>query len=38
LGQRLLSKKVGDTVETEVDGTKEEWKLESIARWIDQAW
>mgnify|MGYP003108716077 FL=1 len=38
LGQRLLSRKVGDTVETEVDGAKEEWKVESVGRWVDQAW
>jgi len=38
LGQMLLSKKVGETVETEIDGAREEWTVESIGRWVDQAW
>ncbi len=38
LGQKLLSRKVGDEVETEVDGAKEKWTVESIARWVDQPW
>ncbi len=38
LGQMLLSKKVGDKVETEIDGVREGWTLESIGRWVDQSW
>jgi transcription elongation GreA/GreB family factor len=38
LGQRLLSRTVGDVVETEVDGSREKWTVESIARWVDQSW
>ncbi|MEM0967451.1 MAG: GreA/GreB family elongation factor [Verrucomicrobiota bacterium] len=38
LGQMLLAKEVGDVVETEVDGIREEWKVESLARWVDQSW
>ena len=38
LGQRLLTRKVDDVVETEIDGSKEQWTVESIARWVDQAW
>ena len=38
LGQSLLAKKEGDAVETEVDGVRENWTVESIARWVDQAW
>lgn len=38
LGQMLLSKKVGDQVETEIDGSREAWTIESIGRWVDQSW
>lgn len=38
LGQRLLSKKAGDKVETEIDGVRETWTVESIGRWVDQPW
>ncbi|MFP6855116.1 MAG: transcription elongation factor GreA, partial [Opitutales bacterium] len=36
LGQSLLQKKVGDVVETEVEGDKRSWKIMQLARWIDQ--
>ncbi len=36
LGQSLLQKKVGDIVETEVDGEKQSWKIMKLSRWIDQ--
>ena len=35
LGQRLLGKKVDDLVETEVEGTVTNWKIEGLARWVD---
>ena len=35
LGQKLLGKKVDDLVETEVEGTVTNWKIEGLARWID---
>ncbi len=38
LGQALLGRKVGDKVETEIDGVREVWTVESIGRWVDQAW
>jgi len=36
LGQSLLSKKVGDTVKTEIDGNEEVWTIDNIVRWVDQ--
>ena len=36
LGQSLLMKKVGDIVETEVDGEKRSWEIKKLTRWIDQ--
>lgn len=38
LGKILLSRKVGDTVETEVDDARENWTVESISRWVDDNW
>jgi transcription elongation GreA/GreB family factor/translation initiation factor 2 beta subunit (eIF-2beta)/eIF-5 len=35
LAQKLLGKKPGDTVETEVSGNTERWTVRSIARWVD---
>lgn len=35
LGQRLLGKKKGDSVETEVEGNVQSWKIEDLSRWID---
>ncbi|MGF1448271.1 MAG: GreA/GreB family elongation factor [Opitutales bacterium] len=37
LGQALLSKRVGDTVQTDIDGQIENWTLEQIERWVDVA-
>ncbi len=33
LAQALLSKKVGDVVETNIDNTKEQWIIETIEKW-----
>lgn len=35
LGQRLLGKKKGESVETEVEGNVQSWKIENLSRWID---
>ena len=35
LGQNLLGKKVDDLVETEIEGTVTNWKIEGLARWVD---
>lgn len=35
LGQKLLGKKVEDLVETEIEGTVTNWKIEGLARWVD---
>ena len=35
LGQKLLGKKIGDLVETEVENTTTNWKVEGVARWLD---
>lgn len=35
LGQKLLGKKVGDQVETEVENTVTNWKIEAVVRWVD---
>ncbi len=37
LGQALLSKRVGDSVQTDIDGQVETWALEQIERWVDVA-
>ena len=36
LGQSLLQKKVGEVVETEVEGEKRSWKIMKLSRWIDR--
>jgi len=38
LGKMLLSRKVGDTVETEVDDARENWTVEAISRWVEDNW
>jgi transcription elongation factor GreA len=35
LGQKLLGKKVDELVETEIEGTVTNWKIEGLARWVD---
>jgi len=35
LGQKLIGKKDGETVETEVEGNIQSWKIQGLARWID---
>jgi transcription elongation GreA/GreB family factor/transcription elongation factor GreA-like protein len=35
IAQVLLSKKVGDIVETAIDNVKEQWKIEAIERWTE---
>lgn len=35
LGQQLLGKKVEELVETEIEGTVTNWKIEGLARWVD---
>ena len=35
LGQKLLTKKVDEVVETEIEGNVQSWRIEGIARWID---
>lgn len=35
LAQALLSKKIGDVVETNIDETKEKWIIENIEKWSD---
>ncbi|MBC2596413.1 GreA/GreB family elongation factor [Ruficoccus amylovorans] len=35
LGQALMNKQAGNTVQTEIDGQVHNWKLKSISRWID---
>lgn len=35
LAQKLLGRKAGDTVETDIGGNKETWTVKSIARWVD---
>ena len=32
----LLGGKVGQTVDVEVEGVKEHWTIQKIARWVDQ--
>ena len=36
LAQKLLGKKTGDSVQTEIDDTVATWTIRSIARWVDQ--
>ncbi|MDR2845082.1 MAG: GreA/GreB family elongation factor [Puniceicoccales bacterium] len=36
LAQKILGKKVGDTVQTEIDGNVETWTLRKIARWVEE--
>lgn len=38
LGQSLLSKPVGATVETEIDGVTQNWTIQAIERWVDAGW
>lgn len=35
LGQRLLGKKEGESVETEVEGNVQSWRIEGLSRWVD---
>lgn len=35
LGQSLLSKRIGETVQTKIDGNEENWTIEGIQRWVD---
>ena len=35
LGTNLMSRKVNDEVEIDVDGVKEHWTIRSILRWVD---
>lgn len=35
LGQSLLAKGVGETVETIIDNNKEAWTIQKISRWLD---
>ena len=35
LGQKLLTKKIGEIVETEVEGNVQSWKIEGLSRWVD---
>ncbi|MDP0495599.1 MAG: GreA/GreB family elongation factor, partial [Verrucomicrobiota bacterium JB024] len=35
LGQALMGKHVGDTVQTEIDGTVHNWNIKGITRWLD---
>jgi transcription elongation factor GreA len=37
LGQSLLGKKEGDSVITKIDGIEEEWSIQELSRWVDQA-
>ena len=36
LGTNLMSRKVNDEVEIDVDGVKEHWTIRSILRWVDR--
>ena len=36
LGTSLIGRKVNEEVEIDVDGSKENWTLKSISRWVDQ--
>ncbi|MCH2154961.1 MAG: transcription elongation factor GreA [Opitutales bacterium] len=37
LGKALLSKKVGESASTQIDGESEEWTIQKIKRWVDTA-
>lgn len=37
LAQKLIGKKTGDVVETEIDGNKETWTIKGMSRWVDRA-
>jgi transcription elongation factor GreA len=36
LAQNLIGRKVGDSVDIEVDGTKAKWTVKKITRWVDR--
>lgn len=36
LGQSILTRKVGETVTTEIDNQKETWTIKAISRWLDE--
>jgi transcription elongation GreA/GreB family factor len=36
LSQKLLGKKVGDTVQTDIEGNIETWTIHKISRWVDE--
>jgi transcription elongation GreA/GreB family factor len=36
LAQALIGKKAGDSVETDIGGSKETWAIKSLARWVDE--
>lgn len=35
LGQKLLGEKIGNIVETDVEGNVQSWKVEALSRWVD---
>lgn len=35
LGQALMGKRVGEAVQTEIDGQVQNWSLKNLARWVD---
>jgi transcription elongation GreA/GreB family factor len=35
LGQKLLGEKIGNVVETDVEGNVQSWKVEALSRWVD---
>lgn len=35
LGQALLGHRVGEAVQTEIDGTVSDWEIKSLSRWVD---
>jgi transcription elongation GreA/GreB family factor len=36
LGQKLLGKKVGEEVLTDIDGVSHSWRVEGLSRWVDR--
>ena len=36
LGQKLLGKKVGEEVLTDIDGVSHSWRVEGMSRWVDR--
>ena len=36
LAQKLLGRKPGDTVETDIGGNKETWAVKALTRWVDE--